>query len=363
MRLEPRAVTAQIELSRLSLLSGDTEWALKYGEQALRAAPQLPAAREAVVRAALARGDAVAAGPPLQALRRARPDDPEFLYLEGELRMREGNRPAARQAYAKALELEPRSLATAEALIRLDLSEGNVAAARTRADQVMAKFPKSPPAVMLAARTYATSNDFARAETLLRQAIDLDPARSDAYGVLANLYLVQGKLDEALKFFQDALKRDPKSVGAQTMIATVLIGQGRRSEAKEAYRQALTIDREAAVAANNLAFLYAEDGENLEVASQLAELAKRRMPESAEPVDTLGWVYYKRRMPTYAISELQGAVAKEPREASFHYHLGLAYASGGDAKLARSTLERALSLDAKSPLAAEAKAALASLKK
>ena len=363
LSIDARAISAQIELSRLSLMTGDAEWAQKYGEQALRAAPQLPAAREAVVRAALARKDVAAAGPPLAALRRDRPDDPEFLYLEGELRAQEGKRAEARQAFTRALTLEPRSLATATALIRLELSEGKVGAARARADQVMARSPKSSPAALLAARTYATSNDFTRAEALMRQAIDLDPGRSDAYGMLASLYLVQGRLDDALKHFQDAAKHDPKSVGAWTMIATVLTRQGRQSEAKQTYRQALDIDPEAAVAANNLAFLYAEDGEHLEEAVHLAETAKRRLPGSAAAIDTLGWVYYNRLMPTYAIGELEIAAGIDPRNAAYQYHLGLAYAKGGNTKRARETLERALTLDPKAPLAAQAITALASLKK
>ena len=43
--------------------------------------------------------------------------------------------------------------------------------------------------------------------------------------------------------------------------------------------------------------------------------------------------------------------------------LGLAYAQGGDTKEARTTLERALSMDPKSSLAGEAQRALAGLKK
>ena len=363
LNADPNSVAAQIELSRISLLAGDTVWAQKYGEQALRAAPQFPAAREAVVRAALARRDVQAAAPPLAALRRDNPNNPEFLYLEGELRLQQGNKAGARQALTKAAELEPRSLITAGALIRLELSDGKVSAARARAEQMLAKSPKNPAALMLAARTYATSNDFTRAESLLRQAINLEPSRSQAYGMLANLYLVQNKLPEALAQYQDTVKHDPKSVGAQTMVATVLMQMGRRTEAKAAYRQALEIDPKAAVAANNLAFLYAEDGENLDTATQLAETAKAQMPGAAGPIDTLGWVYYNRKMPTYAVAQLQDAAAIEPNNADFQYHLGLAHARGGDARLARETLDRALKMDPKSPLAGDARNAIATLKK
>jgi tetratricopeptide (TPR) repeat protein len=362
LTLDARSVVAPVELSRLSLSAGDTSWAQRYGEMALRANPQLPAAREAVVRAALARNDVAAANPVLASLRRDRPDNPEYLHLEGELRLLEGKRAAAREAFARAAAVEPQSLAPAEALIRLDLSEGNVPAARARADGLVAKAPESVPALLLAARTYATTRDFVRAEAFLRRAIDLHPDHADPYGMLANLYVAQRKLDQALTQFEEAARRDPASVGARTMVAMVLTRMGRRAEAKEAYRQVLAIDPDAAFAANNLAFLYAEDGEKLDVALQLAETAKRLMPDSADALDTLGWVYYQRKMPNYAISELESAVAKAPQNHAYRYHLGLAYASGADAARARPTLEQALKSDPASPFAAPARTALAALK-
>ena len=48
------------------------------------------------------------------------------------------------------------------------------------------------------------------------------------------------------------------------------------------------------MAANNLAFLYADEGGNLDLALQLAQTAKQHLPNSAEVDDTLGWVYYKK---------------------------------------------------------------------
>ena len=48
------------------------------------------------------------------------------------------------------------------------------------------------------------------------------------------------------------------------------------------------------VAANNLAWMFAETGENLDMALQLAQAATRRVPEQPEIQDTLGWIYYKK---------------------------------------------------------------------
>ena len=48
------------------------------------------------------------------------------------------------------------------------------------------------------------------------------------------------------------------------------------------------------VAANNLAWMYAETGENLDMALQLAQAAARRLPNIPAIQDTLGWIHHKK---------------------------------------------------------------------
>jgi len=62
------------------------------------------------------------------------------------------------------------------------------------------------------------------------------------------------------------------------MVGTLLIVQNKAADARRSYSRALEIDPNAAVAANNLAWLQAEAGENLDVALNLAQLAKRQLP-------------------------------------------------------------------------------------
>jgi Flp pilus assembly protein TadD len=56
------------------------------------------------------------------------------------------------------------------------------------------------------------------------------------------------------------------------------------------------------------------------------------------------------------------SVEKDPKNASYHYHLGMAYAASGDAKRARIFLERSLALGGAFDGAAEARHTLAGLK-
>ena len=127
------------------------------------------------------------------------------------------------------------------------------------------------------------------------------------------------------------------------------------------YQQALAVDATAPVAANNLAWIYAQRGDKLDDALQLARAAKSRLPESAAVADTLGWVYYKRDLHPLAVAEFKHSVDAEPEVALFHYHLGLAYAKTGELALARKALEQGLKLDPKAPEAAEARDVLTRL--
>src|SRR6185295_18219927 len=110
----------------------------------------------------------------------------------------------------------------------------------------------------------------------------------------------------------------------------------------------------AAVAANNLAWIYAEEGQNLDVALQLAQTAKAQLPERPEVNDTLGWVYYKKGLATLAIPAFRDSVEKAPKSAVYQYHLGLAYAKAGDKEAARKALTAALQMDPKFSGAADA---------
>ena len=68
------------------------------------------------------------------------------------------------------------------------------------------------------------------------------------------------------------------------------------------------------------------------------------MPEVAEVGDTLGFIYYKKNLASLAIATLKTSSAKDPGNALYHYHLGLAYADSGDSERARASLTRALAL-------------------
>ena len=177
------------------------------------------------------------------------------------------------------------------------------------------------------------------------------------------MYYKQGRLDFARTELEKYVTTAPASVPGNTMLGTVLDMQGKKQEAKQRYNTALQVDPRAAVAANNLAWIDANtEGANLDVALQLAQTAKAQLPNQHEIDDTLGWIYYKKGMATRAIESFENSTLKQPTNAMYAYHLGLAYHKNGDTAKARTELERALKLKPDFDGAADAKKILESIK-
>jgi Tfp pilus assembly protein PilF len=173
--------------------------------------------------------------------------------------------------------------------------------------------------------------------------------------------MAQHKLAEARGEFEAVVKRSPNSVPALTMLGILFQADGDTRSARDRFERVLKIDPDASVAANNLAWIYAESGDNLDVAVDLAQRAHRKLPDVPEVSDTLGFVYYKKGWEAQAITTLSATAGQDPGNAVYQYHLGLAYASAGDVTRAEQSLTRALALKGDFPGAREARDLLASL--
>jgi Flp pilus assembly protein TadD len=151
-------------------------------------------------------------------------------------------------------------------------------------------------------------------------------------------------------------------VVAETLVGTILVQQNRATEARKHFQRAIELDPRAAVAANNLAWDYANNGGNLDTALQLAQTAKAQLPANASVTDTLGWIYYKKGLNGVAVSTLREAAKQNPSSPTIQYHLGLALLQNGDKAGARATLENLLKQNPTFPDAAETRRVLSTIK-
>jgi tetratricopeptide (TPR) repeat protein len=146
------------------------------------------------------------------------------------------------------------------------------------------------------------------------------------------------------------------------MLLGIIYDTQKRYDKSEAhYRSALEVSPEFAAAANNLAFILADQDKDIDEALRLARMAKEKLPDSPYVMDTLGWVYYKKGLYGLAIGEFADCLAQIPENPAVTYHLGMAYYKNGDAQKARVELEKALGLDENFNGAEEARQVLAGL--
>ena len=128
-------------------------------------------------------------------------------------------------------------------------------------------------------------------------------------------------------------------------LGTIYDMQKRFDLSEKHYRAALNINPDFAPAANNLAYLLTVQGKNIDEALGYAQMAKEKLFDDPNVMDTLGLIYYKKGLYDSAIGEFADSLEKIPDNAHVHYHLGLAYHKKGDQDRSRAELEKALSLD------------------
>ena len=362
LRLDPKSVIAQVQIARSEMTRGKVSDAIEAAQSALKMQPGNAEAQLVLVRAYLATGDLGHAGTMVNELASKYPASAGVEAQRGFLLQAKRDLAGARRAFEHTLELDPTSIEALTALVALDVTGGRGPQARARVEARLALTPKDPDILMLAARTYYTMGAIKEGDEALRRVTEVEPSNIQAFGMLAQSYITQHRTDGAIAEYTEIVKRNPGSVSARTAIGVLLEAQNKMAEAEKQYEQVLQIDPRAAVAANNLAWIYAQTGKNLDVALKFAQTAKEGLPDNPEVADTLGWVYYKKDLGSLAVRAFKESLQRDPKNPIYHYHLGLAYLASKDLPNGRASLERALTIQPNFDGAADARTRLASSK-
>lgn len=179
---------------------------------------------------------------------------------------------------------------------------------------------------------------------------------------MANFHVQQKLVEKAIEEYNAALQEDANVLSAHMGLGMIYDAQQKYDKAKEDYQKALKIHPNFAPAANNLAYLFAETGENIDVTLNLAQSAKQQFPDDPSISDTLGRVYYKKNIFGRAIVYLKKANEKITDNPTMRYDLWMAYYKNENRDQARKELKKALELDPKFRNAEAAKEVLSKLK-
>jgi Flp pilus assembly protein TadD len=223
----------------------------------------------------------------------------------------------------------------------------------------LAKVPNRPQVQFMLAEGYGATGDSAKALQVLEQLAAAHPENALAHLRLGVLLIRKGDIDRGILTLTKARDLAPKVIEPLLLLGSAQLQSQRSEDAKQNYRAVLKLDAGNLEALNNLAFLTAETGGNLEEALKLATEASQKAPKQPHIADTMGYVYLKMRKNESALQVFRNLARQYPSNPTYRYHHGLALLETGDRVRAKAELQAALANKPADILAAKIRQALA----
>ena len=277
----------------------------------------------------------------------AQPTPPPDAAIEFARREGGAHFDAARAALLAALARAPGDPRLPEALVQLELAAGHAEIALARLDAEIKAGRARPRTLLLHAQLLVSKGELGRAETEVLLAFEAAPTLPGAAELLFDIYRRQGRLSEAQRSFEQAESAGLLHAGTRLLLARLQLGQGEFEKAQRELEKVIAEQPELASARNDLAFVLAQRGEQLDRALELARGAQQALGDNPAAIDTLGYVHYRAGRFDAALAELQRAVAlaaSRPEGVApiYTYHLGLVLEALGRKSEAAGAFERAL---------------------
>lgn len=396
-KAEPNHAVVHFQLGRAFAATGNTNRAEGEWREALRLNPNYLAAQEAVVSIAMQKADwnqvetlaqemikndpagpngylhrAAARAAKLDlsgaetdvksAMDRA-PQSPVPHIRMGGIKTALKRYPEAERAFERALELDAASVPALQGLIMVyNQQKLPPTRAVARVNAQVAKAPHQGGHYLLLGAVHQLDKDWDKAEAALVKATDLEPKNPQGFVALGQLREQRKSPDGAAAAYQRAIEAAPKQALPHVLLGSLEEKRNNWQRAQQLYETALQVERDFPLAANNLAYLLLEHGGNVDQALSYAQVARQALPGMPNTADTLAWAYYRKGVYASAIDLLKEALKANPKNATYHFHIGMAYSKSNDAARARQHLLRSLELNANSPYAGEIRQTLQQLK-
>jgi len=265
----------------------------------------------------------------------------------------------AQKILQKAVDIKPGHTISLEGLVYILLLQNKELSAIQHVQMQLAQQPSSPDLLLLYGSLLYKREKYEDALAAFRQVQKIAPDLPSAYMMEALTLKALGRFEEeiALKY-REIAHRETVEPASQMVLAVLLELAGDMEGAKDAYRRVLQLSPDFPPAANNLAWILANDNSpgNLDEALNLARLAKEKLSNDPNIADTLGWVYYKKRQYYNAAMEFQYAIDNSPSTPQFHYHLALTLYAQDKKEEALNPLKNSLEVGGSFPESKKAEA-------
>ena len=278
----------------------------------------------------------------LEGILKASPMQQDTRYQLGEVYRQEGNFKAAEATYREFRKISPGDPRAWAGITNAMVGAKRYKDAEEFLKEEIAADPKKEMARSKLADVYKADAQYESAINEYKTLLKDHANSSDLHAAIADTMRLKGDKQAAITYFRKAVELNPSSPGAMTALAMVLEEYDQVPESRALYERILKVEPDNVIALNNLAFIKAEEGTDIDGALTMASRAKQQHPEVDTISDTLGWIYIKKNLSDDAIRIFTELTRKDPDNVMYRYHLAQALVQKGDKPKAKKQLEEGL---------------------
>jgi tetratricopeptide (TPR) repeat protein len=335
-------IAAREILSRIYLAKNDPSKALKAAEEIIAFDRNNLQAHLTRSSALLALNDRDKARDELDFIGKVYPQNPEARYQVGFLAFQDKDYKKAEQVFGDLYKANPGDQRGLVGVTETMVAEGRLPDAIKESEKAMLREPERRDLKLFLANLLKRAERYDEAINLYQGLLNKEPKNPDLLFKTGETLRLKGDLNAAMDNFRKCSQAAPSDTMCLMLLAMILQGTGRDDQSKPIYEQILKVDPDHAIALNNLAYIKAQEGVDLDQALTMAQRAVQRAPAALDLSDTLGWIYIKKNLSENAATIFKDLVQKDPNNSTFHYHYGMALAQKGDKVSARKEFDAAL---------------------
>ena len=354
----PTEPEPQLELIRRDAVSGSLDRALFEANALVRLHPQNAKALEILTEIQLRLRDPISALATATQLVDVAPSSARSYLLKARSQVAMANNDDARDTLKRGMAVARYDASLTSELVRMELRLGRPSAALDAAEE----FHKHQPDALgdqLVGDAQMAVGDIDRAIEAYKTGYAKLPSAELALR-LKKAYDQKGDPAAGLKTLKTWLEKNPEDYATGVILASAQLEQGKLLASAKTFEALYAENRNDPVVLNNLAWIYHQQGDSR--ALGLAMKAYAADKNSAQILDTLGWISLTSANPQDGLDYLRLASAMAPRSTQIRYHLAVALAKNGRAVEAKSVLNEMLSGHGAFPELANARKLLATLR-
>lgn len=339
LKLSPNYIPAKLTLAQLLLTKGENANAVSLVDEVLKADPSNIAARLIRTLGLMNMGEGTRAREDLNTILAKNPKLNDARYQLGLLDFSERKYKEAEANFQILRDAnDPRGLI---GIVECRAARGDYDGAIGLLQGDLNQNPNRADYRLALANLQANARRYPDAVANYQHLIDANPKGSDLYVRKGDAQRLSGDLNGAITSFQKAHELNGTDVKPLIALALIYDSQGRREDSRKAYENVLKVEPDNPIALNNLAFMKADEGVDLDQALTYAQKAQQKLTANTDVRDTLSLIYLRKNLTDDALRMLRDLVKAQPDRATFRLHLAMALYQKGDKDGARRELEMA----------------------